>query len=66
MPSLLKSAREPYEKLALFYCIQFLYPHAKEGGAAMAEGLKAAQIERGSLLDKYILQWVLDYPERSP
>ena len=63
--SLLKSAHEPYEKLALFYCLQFLYPHIKEGRAAMAEGLKAARVDRGSLLDKNIQQWVFDYLERS-
>ena len=64
--SLLNSAHEPYEKLALFYCLQFVYPHIKKGRAAMAEGLKAARIERGSLLDKEIQQWVFDYLERSP
>ena len=54
------------EKLALFYCFQFLYPHIKDELAAMAEGLKAARIDRGSLLDKNIQQWVFDYLERSP
>jgi len=64
--SLLKSADEPYKELALYYSLTFLYPHIKTRRAAMAEGLKAARAERGSLLDKDIQQFVFDYLERSP
>ncbi|SRR6266545_3588845 len=41
--------------------LQFLYPHAKAERASMARALRELQVERGSLLDKEIQQWVFDW-----
>jgi hypothetical protein len=61
-----EQARTPVEQLCLVRCLAYVYPSVRSEYTTIVEAMRALPVERGSVLEREIQDWITRHPAPRP